>query len=101
MASSPADLSASANDRDSQRAIRERTKHQIESLERRVRELESGEAYQRLEAVVQEREVLRAENEDIKSRLASVLAVVQSILGNHDALGVSAACACLVCARTC
>jgi len=69
-----------ANDRDSQRAIRERTKRQIETLETRVRELESGEAYQQLHAIVKEKEALLVENEEIKSRLASVLAILQPIV---------------------
>jgi len=87
---SPAEsLLCAANDRESQRAIRERTKHQIETLERRVQELESGEAYQRLESVVREREELRAENEDIKARLTSVLAIVQPILGIGIGIGAA------------
>lgn len=69
-----------ANDRESQRAIRERTKKQIETLESRVKELESGEAYQRLHAIIKEKEVLQVENEEIRSRLASVLSILQPIV---------------------
>jgi len=69
-----------ANDRESQRAIRERTKRQIETLESRVKELESGEAYQRLHAIVKEKEALQAENDEIRTRLTSVLSILQPIV---------------------
>ncbi|KAL9067690.1 MAG: hypothetical protein Q9157_006729 [Trypethelium eluteriae] len=46
-----------ANDREAQRAIRERTKNQIELLERRIEELQSQDAYQELRKVQQQKEV--------------------------------------------
>ncbi|KAL9091652.1 MAG: hypothetical protein Q9165_004728 [Trypethelium subeluteriae] len=45
-----------ANDREAQRAIRERTKNQIELLERRIDELQSQDAYQELHKVQQQKE---------------------------------------------
>ncbi|KAH8762874.1 hypothetical protein F5882DRAFT_415486 [Hyaloscypha sp. PMI_1271] len=72
-----------ANDREAQRAIRERTKNQIESLERRIRDLTSQQPYQELQHVLRQKEAVEAENADIKKRLASVLALIQPILGQH------------------
>ena len=69
------------NDREAQRAISERTKSQIETLEGRIRLLESGQAYQQLQHLERERDVLRAENEQIKQSLAAVQATIQSIIG--------------------
>lgn len=69
-----------ANDRDSQRAIRERTKKQIETLESRINELESGTAYQQLDTIIKEKEALQAENDEIRAKLASVLAILQPII---------------------
>lgn len=45
-----------ANDREAQRAIRERTKNQIEALEKRIEELQSLDAYQELHKVQQEKQ---------------------------------------------
>ena len=64
------------NDRDAQRAIRERTKHTIESLQRRVQELESGQGYGDYGMIIQERDALRAENQSLRDRLTSVLKVL-------------------------
>jgi hypothetical protein len=72
-----------ANDREAQRAIRERTKNQIESLERRIRDLTSQQPYQELQHVLRQKEAVEAENADIKKRLTSVLALIQPILGQH------------------
>jgi hypothetical protein len=72
-----------ANDREAQRAIRERTKNQIESLERRIRDLTSQQPYQELQHVLRQKEAVEAENADIKKRLASVLALIQPILAHH------------------
>ena len=72
-----------ANDREAQRAIRERTKNQIENLERRIRELTSQQPYQELQHVLRQKELVEAENADIKKRLASVLSLIEPILGQH------------------
>jgi hypothetical protein len=71
-----------ANDREAQRAIRERTKNQIENLERKIRELTSQQPYQELQHVLRQKELVEAENADIKKRLASVLALIQPVLGH-------------------
>jgi hypothetical protein len=72
-----------ANDREAQRAIRERTKNQIENLERRIRELTSQQPYQELQHVLRQKELVEAENADIKKRLASALSLIEPILGHH------------------
>ena len=72
-----------ANDREAQRAIRERTKNQIEGLERKIRELTSQQPYQELQHVLRQKELVEAENADIKKRLNSVLSLIQPILGQH------------------
>ncbi|KAK7748080.1 hypothetical protein SLS53_001332 [Cytospora paraplurivora] len=69
-----------ANDREAQRAIRERTKMTIESLERRIRELTSQQPYQELQAALRAKEAVEAENADIKRRLASVISVLQPLV---------------------
>lgn len=78
-----------ANDREAQRAIRERTKGQIETLERRIHELTSQQPYQDLQNVVRQKEMVEAENEDIKRRLNSVLSIIQPLIGTHGFPGIS------------
>lgn len=65
-----------ANDREAQRAIRERTRNTIESLERRIRELESQQPFQDLQRVVQERDRALAECEELRRRLGAVAGIV-------------------------
>ncbi|KAI1210346.1 uncharacterized protein F4807DRAFT_467134 [Annulohypoxylon truncatum] len=76
-----------ANDREAQRAIRERTKNQIETLERRIHELTSQRPYQELQAVIRAKEAVEAENAEIKSRLASIMSMIQPILSNQQVEG--------------
>ncbi|KAI0837339.1 hypothetical protein F5Y06DRAFT_271405 [Hypoxylon sp. FL0890] len=76
-----------ANDREAQRAIRERTKNQIENLERRIRELTSQQPYQELQAVIRAKEAVEAENAEIKARLASIMSLIQPILSNQQVEG--------------
>lgn len=78
-----------ANDREAQRAIRERTKGQIESLERKIQELTSQQPYQELQHAIRQRELVEAENEEIKKRLTSILAIVQPLLGGTPLIGTS------------
>ncbi|KAI1083833.1 hypothetical protein F5B20DRAFT_525565 [Whalleya microplaca] len=73
-----------ANDREAQRAIRERTKHQIENLEKRIRELTSQQPYQELQAVIRAKEAVEAENAEIKRRLASIMSLIQPVLSNQQ-----------------
>lgn len=68
------------NDREAQRAIRERTKNQIESLEQKVKELESGQAYRQLQDLIREKAALKAENAGLKKRLESIYAIVEPTL---------------------
>lgn len=67
-------------DREAQRAIRERTKLTIETLERRIQELTSQQPYQELQAALKAKEAVEAENADIKRRLATVMAMLQPII---------------------
>ncbi|OKL63901.1 hypothetical protein UA08_00847 [Talaromyces atroroseus] len=69
-----------ANDRQAQRAIRERTKSQIEALERRVRELSSQQPYQDIHKLVSERNQIMAENQDIKRRLGAMMNILQPLV---------------------
>ncbi|KAI0154372.1 hypothetical protein GGR57DRAFT_112930 [Xylariaceae sp. FL1272] len=72
-----------ANDREAQRAIRERTKNQIETLEKKIEDLTSQRPYQELQRVIREKEAVERENEEIKSRLASVISLLQPYLSNQ------------------
>lgn len=76
-----------ANDREAQRAIRERTKGQIETLERQIQDLTSQQPYQELQHAIQQKEAVEAENEDIKRSLNSVLSIIQSLLAGNGAPG--------------
>lgn len=69
-----------ANDREAQRAIRERTKNQIDRLNQRIRELESQQPYHDLQIVLREKEAVQAENADIRKRLESVVSIIQPVL---------------------
>lgn len=76
-----------ANDREAQRAIRERTKGQIEGLERKIQELTSQQPYKELQHVIRQKEVVEAENEEIKKRLNSVLGIIQPMVGGNGTVG--------------
>jgi hypothetical protein len=80
-----------ANDREAQRAIRERTKAQIEALERRVAELTSQQPFQDLQAALKQTQAVQTENEEIKRRLSSVISIIQPILSNQTSWGKSSA----------
>ncbi|CAJ2511535.1 Uu.00g071600.m01.CDS01 [Anthostomella pinea] len=79
-----------ANDREAQRAIRERTKTQIETLEKRIHDLTSQQPYQELQAVIRQKEAVEAENAEIKGRLASIISLIQPILSNQQVEGAYA-----------
>lgn len=64
-----------ANDREAQRAIRERTRNTIDSLEQRIREFESQQPFQDLQRVVQERDRALAECEELRRRLGAVAGI--------------------------
>lgn len=76
-----------ANDREAQRAIRERTKGQIESLERKIQELTSQQPYQELQHAIRQKELAEAENKEIKKRLTSVLGIIQPVVGGKGIIG--------------
>ncbi|KAH6678880.1 BZIP transcription factor [Plectosphaerella plurivora] len=76
-----------ANDREAQRAIRERTKNQIETLERKIQDLTSQQPYQDLQAALRAKEAVEAENADIKRRLASVISLLQPLVSSQPAPG--------------
>ncbi|KMU90746.1 hypothetical protein CIHG_08707 [Coccidioides immitis H538.4] len=69
-----------ANDREAQRAIRKRTKAQIDALQQRVQELTSQQPYQDLQEAQRQKEIIQAENEEIRRRLGSVMAILHPIL---------------------
>ena len=77
-----------ANDREAQRAIRERTKNQIETLERRIQELTSQQPYQELQHALRQKELVEAENAEIKRRLFTVLELIKPVVGNSASGGM-------------
>lgn len=76
-----------ANDREAQRAIRERTKNTIESLERRIQELTSQQPYQELQSIIRQKDAVQAENEEIRRRLSSVVTILQPLVGTQNLSG--------------
>ncbi|KAK2069767.1 hypothetical protein P8C59_004321 [Phyllachora maydis] len=74
-----------ANDREAQRAIRERQKAKVEGLERRIAELESTHSYGELQSAVRQREAVDAENAELKRALASIVAVIDPLLNRAPA----------------
>ncbi|KAL9127941.1 MAG: hypothetical protein Q9217_003277 [Psora testacea] len=76
-----------ANDREAQRAIRERTKGQIESLERRIKELTAQKPYQELQHAIRQKDIVEAENEEIKRRLVSIQSLIQPLLATNSTAG--------------
>jgi len=75
-----------ANDREAQRAIRERTKNTIEALERRIHDLTSQQPYQELQSIIRQRDAIQAENEEIRRRLTSVMSIIQPLMGGAQGL---------------
>jgi hypothetical protein len=59
-----------ANDREAQRNIRQRTKEHIETLERKVQELEQGRRSESMERVLKRNRELEAEIEKLRAQLA-------------------------------
>ncbi|KAJ2978315.1 hypothetical protein NUW58_g7536 [Xylaria curta] len=69
-----------ANDREAQRAIRERTKHQIEALESRIRELTAQKPFQELQKVIRQKEEVEAKNVELRTHLTSIMSSIQHML---------------------
>lgn len=78
-----------ANDRQAQRAIRERTKTHIEALEQQVRELASQKPVLDLQAAVQQNERIRLENQELRRSLKTVMDIIQPLLAKPEASGES------------
>lgn len=75
-----------ANDREAQRAIRERTKSQIDRLNARIAELESSQPYQELQAVIAQKDAVQAENDEIKRQLGTVISIIQRFVSAPQGL---------------
>ncbi|KAI1745587.1 hypothetical protein F4680DRAFT_402724 [Xylaria scruposa] len=73
-----------ANDREAQRAIRERTKNQIEALENRIRELTAQQPYQDLQVVISRKKAVEAKNLELRTHLASIVASIQPFLSDSS-----------------
>ncbi|KAL4900951.1 hypothetical protein BDW74DRAFT_160865 [Aspergillus multicolor] len=73
-----------ANDRQAQRAIRERTKTHIDSLEQRVRELSSQKPFLDLQAALKQNEAILAENRELRQGLRAIIDTIQPLLGKQD-----------------
>lgn len=84
-----ADETSSWADREAQRAIRERTKHTIENLENRIKELTSQQPYQELQAALRDKETVEQELADVKNRMASIMSLVQPVLGSPQGVYAS------------
>ncbi len=76
------------NDRAAQRAIRNRTKSQIDALQARIRALESQKPHLEVQLAVREKEAVVAENEDMRRRLESVMELLQPILAKPGSSGM-------------
>lgn len=77
-----------ANDRQAQRAIRERTKGHIEALEQQVRELSSQKPCQDLQAALKQNEALQAENRELRDGLRRAMDAIQPLLGKGASGGL-------------
>ena len=76
-----------ANDREAQRAIRERTKTQIESLEKTIRDLSNQQPHQELQTVLKQKHLIEAENANIKKKLNAALSLLQPLIGCQGVIG--------------
>jgi uncharacterized membrane protein (DUF106 family) len=70
-------------DREAQRAIRERTKNQIEALENRIRELTEQDPYQELQKVIRQKEAAEAKNAELMAHLRSIMVSIQTLLSGN------------------
>lgn len=75
-----------ANDREAQRAIRERTKQQIDRLNDKIRELESAQPYRDLQAVISQKDAVEAENVEIKRQLAQFINIFRNYIPGGQGL---------------
>ncbi|KAJ6143634.1 hypothetical protein N7471_003087 [Penicillium samsonianum] len=73
-----------ANDRQAQRAIRERTKGHIEALEQQVRDLSSQKPYLDLQAALCENETIRSENAELRQGLKAAMDILQPLMAKPE-----------------
>ncbi|KAL4895875.1 hypothetical protein BDV59DRAFT_173315 [Aspergillus ambiguus] len=73
-----------ANDRQAQRAIRERTKAHIDALEQRVRDLSSQKPFLDLQAALKQNEALQAENRELRQGLKAIMDTIQPLVGKQQ-----------------
>ncbi|PLB35034.1 bZIP transcription factor [Aspergillus candidus] len=73
-----------ANDRQAQRAIRERTKSHIDALELQVRELSSQKPFLDLQSALKQNEAIQAENREIRRSLKAMMDIIQPLVGKHE-----------------
>ncbi|KAF9886329.1 hypothetical protein FE257_011588 [Aspergillus nanangensis] len=73
-----------ANDRQAQRAIRERTKSHIDTLEQRVRDLSSQKPFLDLQAALKQNEAIQAENREIRQGLRAIMDIIQPLAGRQE-----------------
>ncbi|KAJ5576969.1 hypothetical protein N7535_003895 [Penicillium sp. DV-2018c] len=73
-----------ANDRQAQRAIRERTKGHIEALEQQVRDLSSQKPFLDLQAVLRQNEAIRLENTELRQGLKAAMDIIQPLLAKSE-----------------
>lgn len=76
-----------ANDRQAQRAIRERTKGHIEALEQQVRDLSSQKPFLDLQAALQHNERIRVENRELRQGLRAAMDIIQPLLARPEISG--------------
>lgn len=88
-----------ANDRQAQRAIRERTKTHIEALEQRVKDLSSQKPFQDLQAALRRNEAIQAENRELRDGLKRALDAIQPLLAKGASGGFGLLCVSVVCAN--
>jgi hypothetical protein len=66
-----------------QRAIRERTRAQIDRLNDRIAELEGSDHYQERLAAMRHKDLIQSEMEEMKRKLTQVMSILQPLLGNN------------------
>ncbi|KAJ5578314.1 uncharacterized protein N7459_007278 [Penicillium hispanicum] len=74
-----------ANDRQAQRAIRERTKSHVEALEQQVRDLSSQKPFLDLQAAIQHNERIRSENQELRQGLRAAMDIIQPLIAREEA----------------
>lgn len=76
-----------ANDRQAQRAIRERTKCYIEALEQQVRDLSSQKPYLDFQEALRQNETIRSENAELRRGLKAAMDIIQPLIAKPELSG--------------